>query len=145
MYKDVVSYELAKKLQEKGFVEQCVCYYDMRGELGYNIENPISDRMLYSWNKDKTSWNGGNCDAPTISQALRWLRDAKRLSIEPFYGTVRIGNHIVDDMIKPCWRCCVVPVDFYGFRCDKAAFDVEFESWEDAMTSGIEYALDYLI
>lgn len=37
MNEDFVPFELAKKLKEKGFKEECIAYYHADGELLYNI------------------------------------------------------------------------------------------------------------
>ena len=68
----VVTFEIAKKLKEKGFYYKCVSTYDKDGMLGDNYIQPTSiraigfDELLSSHNVE----NDGCIDAPTISQVL---------------------------------------------------------------------------
>ena len=129
---DFVTFEIAKKLKEKGFsLEKTEIYgkFDSDGlfhpQLYFNyIETMDCDEII----------------APTISQVLKWLRKEKKISIEP-------GIHC---SLK--WVCGI-----YGFNDGIDDFTpysndviddtvcILYESYEQAVLSGIEYSLDNLI
>lgn len=135
MNEDFVTYEIAKKLKEKGFHEECLCFFNTDEELADNINSPIVDRMYYSWNSDKSIWNGGNFDAPTISQVLKWLREEKKL-------------HIVMDITKAYPSCNILCWGFIVFDVlngDIIYFEHNRDSYEQAALAGIEYVLDNII
>lgn len=74
---DFVPYELAVKLEQKGFKQ------------GYNIfgYRPIfSDettiRFISNIGAYENKYFGDNIDAPTISQVLKWLREEKKIHFE---------------------------------------------------------------
>lgn len=134
-----VSFDLAKELKEKGFNLGCIKYYNSNNKLEWSN---------CPWLElDYNNSIGNNISAPTISQALKWLRKEKKLSVEMFYGTVVTGNKFIDDVIKPRCSCCVVPTseNFYGIRTDLFKSTTNFVSWEEAALAGIEYTLDKLL
>ena len=84
---DFVTFEIAKKLKEKGFKEECLCHY-ITDTLVYNLESPIANnQMWFCHNKYDNIWHRDNYDAPTISQVFKWLEDKKKIfltvDIEP--------------------------------------------------------------
>ena len=131
---NVVNYEIAKKLKEKGFREECLLHYTDTGNLLSNSID-IYDRP----NHFQKCFNNGNSiglvDAPTISQVLEWLRKEKKISIEP-------GIHWT---LK--WMCGI-----YGLNDDISDFTqrdnngfIPYDSYEQATLAGIEYAINNLI
>jgi hypothetical protein len=62
---DFVTYEIAKKLKEKGFREKCFATY-------LNIQD---------FGKCYNCYKDSNLDAPTIPQVLKWLREEKKIYI----------------------------------------------------------------
>lgn len=134
MNEDFVSFELAKKLKEKGFYYKCLTTYDNDGMLGYNYIQPTDvyaigfDDCLCSHNVE----NDGCIDAPTISQVLKWLREEKKIHIAVGYSG------------ETYWRYVIV------FLGDKY-FDnpniicKHFDSYESAAIASIENVLDNLI
>ena len=138
---DFVSFEIAKKLKEKGFYYKCVSTYDKDGMLGDNYIQPTSiraigfDELLSSHNVE----DDGCIDAPTISQVLKWVREEKKIYIviQPF-PTMVTKNKI-------CWSW-----DF-KWNSDGAYIehtfpdDVTYTTYEQAALAGIEYVLDNLI
>lgn len=126
---DLVNFELAQKLKEKGFKEKCLCHY-VGEDLYYNIESPIANNQLwFSHNKFDNIWHRDNYDAPTISQVLKWLRDEKGIHV-----CIALGEF-------SDWMYDVSRID--GNMFCKAEDD--FESYEQAVLAGIEYVLDNLI
>ena len=123
---DLVTFEIAKKLKEKGFdftIEQI--YVEKIDESGK--ENSIT---IYP--------------KPSISQVLKWLREEKN-----FHLMVYILNDSSEDtdgrIIQEWffWSFCVQNCNSgnYAYEGD----DVEYESYEQAALAGIEYVLYYLI
>jgi hypothetical protein len=124
---DFVTFEIAKKLKEKGFKEECLCHY-IGNDLVYNIESPIANNQLwFSHNKFDNIWHRDNIDAPTISQVLKWLREEKKLH-------VRASVYFIG------WCVDVTNMDgkrIYSTEC-------EYYNYEQAVLVGIEYVLDNL-
>ena len=129
---DFVSFEIAKKLKEKGFMQKVVYYYNEKGKVNvyksYTIGNIEHSWLDFRTNKnmcESSPW----CDAPTISQVLKWLREEKHI-------------HICTDFDKDMnWY---YQIAIYG-STDITAEGCGFKSYEDAMIAGIEYVLDDLI
>ena len=90
---DFVTYDVAVKLKEKGFKEECLAYYTTEYTLYNNMITLTDDKylcvsdidyeeFLVSHNSIKYT-NGNYVDAPTISQVLKWLRE-KEISINKY-------------------------------------------------------------
>ena len=125
---DFVTYELAVKLKEKGFKEECLCHY-IGEDLVYNIESPIAKNQLwFSHNKFDNIWLRDNIDAPTISQVLKWLR-SQEISVEP------LSTPYND------WKCYIKNK---GEIVTMISGD-KYKTYENAALAGIDYVLDNLI
>ena len=136
---EFVTFEIAKKLREKGFKDKCLATYNNCGEFEYNelesfeIESIVStDSLLYSQNNVGSNfWT----DAPTISQVLKWLREEKKI-------------HIVIDITNYGFISSTI-----SFKWDKSYCENEIEhydhegysTYEEATIAGIEYVIDNLI
>ena len=124
---DFVTYKLAKKLREKGFREKCLCYYN-DDNIEYNYDSLIFNHEMYiSHNSYDNIWHRDYIDAPTISQALDWLRK-KKLHI-------RVSVYFIG------WCVDVTNMDgkrMYSTECT-------YDTYEDAALTGIEYVLDNLL
>lgn len=138
MNEDFVTYEIAKKLKEKGFKELCLAYYTNDDILYYNYSHKAgasyTDCYLSHNLMPKDSVSGKFVDAPTIFQVLKWLREKKQLHIElwtvgkkpiKWCHTITTLNHVGE---KQGWSS--------GKRGD---------SYEAAAIAGIDYAVDNLI
>ena len=130
---DFVTFEIAKKLKEKGFKEPCLCHY-VGEDIVYNLESPIANNQLwFSHNSYDNIWHRDNIDAPTISQVLKWLRKEKDIYISIF---------IDDDSDTPVtygiWKDteCV---------CHHQGEYFALGEWEECELIAIEYSLDNLI
>lgn len=133
MTEDLVEFELAKKLNEKGLKINCIGYYDYAGEFHYNYESDIANKEIcFCHNKYDNIWHKDLVDAPTISQALKWLREEKNLCVEVLIS-VRGGWYNIIYEIAPR----------RGF--DLKHMLIEAKSYEEAAIAGIEYCLDNLI
>lgn len=137
MTMEFVTFEIAKKLKEKGFKDECFAYYlPNNSELCYNITHyrgVIVTDCLNSFNSYIDGCvTSDYIDAPTISQVLKWLREKKKIHIGFGYSP------------RKKWRYVVMYMDdrFYN----KPTLTVDgFLKIEQAAIEGIEYVLDNLI
>ena len=125
MSEDFVSFEIAKKLKEKGF--------ELRTRYGYIP--PIKLIHEAFTDKDWTKING--YAAPTISQVLKWLREEKLILI----GLSPMQEYGGDEVVE--WCATVYKADKQGGLSWQEEF--YYQSYEQAALAGIEYVLDNLI
>lgn len=127
---DFVTFELAKKLKEKGFKEECLAYYTTDIDFFYNTtldSEVVTGFKSFNSNPNSICWK--RIDAPTIHQVLKWLRKEKKMHIiipasfdEDYWWVVRDFNREISEFS-----------------------DNEFNSYEKAVIAGIEYVIDNLI
>jgi len=72
---DYVSFETAKLLKKKGFDELCDKKYN-----GYKSIVPAG-KMIELWQNSEFD-DDGECSAPTLQMAMKWLREVYGLYIE---------------------------------------------------------------
>ena len=140
---DFVSFEIAKKLKEKGFREKCIATYDIEdGEFDFNnYILTVAYRMNLSV-KDclrlfNNTTNTGLIDAPTISQVLKWLREEKLILIALSPTQEYDCNGFIG------WCSTVYKADKQGGMSWQE--ELYYQSYEEAALAGIEYVLDNLI
>lgn len=146
MNEDFVSFDLAKKLKEKGFKQKCLAYYDVEDNVGLLYNTQYTDEALpcqytdllqchNTGEAETQSDDSENCvDAPTISQALKWLREEKKLHIELW----TVGK-------KPIkWSHTITTLNHVGEKQGWSSGE-RGESYEAAAIAGIEYVIDNLI
>ena len=115
---DIVSFEAAKKLKEKGFnaeFKYSLGYYDTLG----NFMSTADHWFLDSW-----------IIAPTISQVLKWLREEKKI-------------HIQVVVWEKGWYC-----EVWEFGDDSPIFksqSEDFKTYEQAALAGVQWVIDDLI
>ena len=145
---EVVSFEIAKKLKEKGFREKCLTYYDVEDNVGLLYNTQYSGEMLpcqytdllmsHNVGEGRQPDNSDNCiDAPTISQVLKWLREEKLILI----GLSPMQEYDLEETIE--WCAVVYKTDKQGGLSFKE--EVYYESYEQAAIAGISWTLDNLI
>jgi hypothetical protein len=130
MKEDYVSFEIAKLLKEKGFDEDTICVYIGRYLLikGEGTISNATDMPIIP--------------APTLQMAMKWLREVHNLFIE---------IHFYQDTYEDV--CCEVgwKEPTYNYRVigignnDADYVDADFNSYESACESAIEYCLENLI
>ena len=132
---DFVTYDLAVKLKEKGFRNECIATYDI-DDKEFDFNNYIL-RVAYQMNMTAKDclrvFNDSNCgliDAPTIPQVLKWLREEKKMHIQILF--VCPPNR---------WEYITVKMTNNEHR----GMCANFTSYEEAALAGIEYVLDNLI
>ena len=158
MKEDFVTYEIAKKLKEKGFDKFCENGYFLKSGIEYSVPN--DDRVLVSsigerifnteccWFEEEIEYGRDIIYAPTIYQVLKWLREEKNIFI-----AINIGYCYESDEIPFPTNPKMEPIlkgYYYGIweldnLNDKNARSEYFESHEIAALAGIEYVLDNLI
>lgn len=129
MNEDFAPFELAVKLNEKGFNEPCYGYYHCNGG---------NDSFELCGNGDRDFLNSKNqyrVAAPTISQVLKWLREEKGLHIEIY-------------MYHNCYLWEIYNTKIYDAdftqKSEKYS-EIEYETYEQAALAGVNYCLDNLI
>ena len=133
---DFVTFELAKKLKEKGFslnnedVEFIGCRFIFSDE--------CTIKRLSTIGAYEKGYLGENIDCPTIQQALKWLREEKKLHIE-FVDNACGYLYIVSDIPSEGGtdRYCS---DYSGPN-DGGTWD----KYEDCALNAIQYVLDNMI
>ena len=128
--KDIVPFELAKKLKEKGYPQRTFGDYDMIGSTYFEDGRYYKDGCICNKNDAYT--------APQIHQVLKWLREEKKIYIvtDPFPSYSNVNNVTWVYKLK------------YNNDGDSINFKeslFSFGSYEEATTAGIEYALNNLI
>lgn len=148
---EFVSFDIAKKLKEKGFDIPCIYAYCEKG--GWNKytqkREPITYILRTDGNPFGTYYSGKNwnekyeinknkiqCSAPTISQVLKWFREEKEIDIvlspvfvynDDFNGIREYGVHVFAPSLNKPVHC--------GY----------FNLWKKAAVVGVEYVLGNLI
>ncbi|MBO5080354.1 MAG: hypothetical protein J6B82_05680 [Bacteroidaceae bacterium] len=137
MNEDFVTYEIAKKLKDKGFNETCLAYYTNDNTLYYNFSHKAGacciDCLLSHNLMPKDSVSGKFVDAPTTAQALKWLIKEKGIFVE----------------ISPAYIDITYYVSVYknknGRYFKHYISELKYKSYEQAAIAGIEYVLDNII
>ena len=131
MNEDFVPFELAKKLNEKGFNEPCYGYYHCNG-------GNESFELCGSGDRDfQNSKNQYRVAAPTISQVLKWLREEKIyivIAVNPTLST--------KDKIAYYYQ---VYSNSNGVTSDYYESEECYAQWEDCAIGSIKSVLKYLI
>lgn len=123
---EFVTFELAKKLKEKGFpqhITEEAYIVDNYGEEEVEIGELLPIPLVPDYMDDVA--------APTIPQVLKWLREEKKVYID-----IRFNRYYQT-------------FKYYAFKMTRESDDMYFNShyttYEQAAIAGIENALDNLI
>lgn len=139
MEDEIVSFETAMLLKEKGFNEPCSYYYEdnelyklayYHGDgAGFVCNNsPINDRLLCEEMQ---------CTAPTQSLAQKWLREIHNI-------TFNANPHSNDGKIVYVVTIKVISSNKYidfNVMMDTSNKAIMFDTYEDAIEAGLEYCL----
>ena len=130
---DFVSYDIAVKLKEKGFKEECIAYYTTDMNFFYNTTlNSYVVTGFKSFNSNPNSICWKRIDVPTISQVLKWLRENKKLHVS-----------IMTFMFRAGW--CYEVVRLGENPKLVAAHRNSYNTYEKAAIAGVNYCLENLI
>lgn len=141
MFDEFVTFDIAKKLKDKGFRLPCIANYS-NGVLLYNtnqFRGSSVEECLKSFNALNDEENiyvgfKGVIDAPTISQSLKWLREDKGLYVDislckkGYYAIVYETNFPENKDYANSWNV-----------------DVLSDTYEQNALACIEYVLNNLI
>lgn len=127
---DFVTFEIAKKLKEKGFTlpkSEIIGKFDSDGLFHSQLYINFTETMEFD-----------EIIAPTISQVLEWLRKDKKILITIIpqeknlgYDTLCFGIYrITEDLYQPIYN---------------GTINTLVDSYEQVALAGIEYVLDNLI
>ena len=139
---ETVSFEIAKKLKEKGFREKCFARYSSyAGTLKYNEIDvdkrpPAYKLTIKEFGGCYNLYMYNDIDAPTISQVLKWLREEKKI-------------HLIVEIADSGWYYTVYPnIRWEDGKLKSDKYIMSFKnksSFELAALAGIEYVIDNLI
>lgn len=134
MNEDFVSFEIAKKLKEKGFT--CKLPFAMYNEIRQFclLTTSAHYHVCASGYKYREYYDYGDFDeydyiAPTIDQVLEWLRKEKKI-------------YVLIEVEYEDWFEYKIVQTIKGIRGSNTRV---YETFEEAVLAGIEYALDNLI
>lgn len=135
---DFVTFDIAKKLKEKGFNQECLAYYHTDGELINNTDQYRGGdykSLLRSYNSSPKNPIGcEQIDAPTITQVLKWLRAEYSIHIST-------KPYSCEDGLMWMYEIRKFNKNIVFVMANKTGFVEE----EQASIAGIEYVLDNLI
>ena len=123
MNEDFVTYNQAEKLADLGFDYKCTaCYNEEEFEMTSEYSNYNLNQYRYNI-----------ISAPTLSHAQKWLREVKRISVEPI--SCGYADNVSDKMVWSSFICN-----------DKLRFDqtADFNSYEQALSKGLDIAIEIL-
>ena len=141
---EFVTFEIAKKLKEKGLKEECLAYYTNDDTLYYNYSHKAGacyKECYLSHNfMSKDSVSCKFVDAPTISQVLKWLRKEHHLHFE-VVGAAYGYNLIISDTPDKGGTD-----RYYSHANDDGPnYAGAWDEYEDCVLYGIEYVLDNIL
>lgn len=130
---EIVPFEIAKKLKEKGFREKCFAFYYKQGGFQWNCMRADTGLVNVSWAcfNYNDIVNGDKINAPPISQVLKWLREEKKIFIQIEIN----GNGYISSIYGRKY------FDSYLMYSLKN----NFKTYELAALAGVEYVVDNLI
>lgn len=139
MFDEFVTFDIAKKLKDKGFKEPCFAYYTPSGSsLIFNktpFRSGIVEDCLDSVNSLPIGCIGFDfIDSPTITQVLKFLREKK-------------GLYVDISLCKKGYYSIVYETNFPDNKDYANSWYVDglSETYEQAAIAGIEYVLNNLI
>ena len=138
---EICGFELAKKLNEKGFRENCLFYYTSIGGLFSNsIDTYDRPNQELDYSDFLKCYNNGNSlsliDAPTISQVLKWLRETHNIHINIYFFKSNGNTELY-------WAYSVENIKD-DFEYDWL-YSTRHDTYEEAALAGIDYVLDNIL
>lgn len=141
---DFVSFELAKKLREKGFYlkepfamyNELGVFHKLYSSAEFTSSYDVCFRDYYCYD----DFDERDFVAPTISQVLKWLREVKGIDVLPQRGHINLDNN------GKVTRYYNVNIYFERrFACTLDNDEQDYSTYEQATIAGIEYVIDNLI
>ena len=139
MEDEIVSFETAMLLKEKGFNEPCsyfyednelckLCYYQGDGTGFVRNNSPINEKI---------SCEEMQCTAPTQSLAQKWLREIHHIT---FNANPHSDNHEIIYVVTIKVISSNKYIDF-NVMMDTSNKAIMFDTYEDAIESGLKHCL----
>lgn len=122
---DFVTFEIAKKLKEKGLNVPSYFYYRTDDKFLHNAV--VGKPLVYCGKIDDEV-----VIAPTISQVFKWLREEKKLYVDVTYSPKIEGSQ---DFFY-------ATIQYIGDYKKTIYTNDSYDNWEEAALDGIEYAID---
>lgn len=145
-HEDYVSYPLARKLKEAGFDWECRAVWHFDGE-EYNFILDYGATFMHPkdiphWNTSKV-WGSHIYSAPTLAQAVKWLREVKDYIIVVYPSTdFSDFNDVMEPFLDGKWFFELwVKANRISL---KETASVDYPTYESALSSGISAALEIL-
>ena len=140
---DFILYKSALKLKELGFAEKCNHTYDTNGQLLEWTEDDYNQSPYHDFNNEIEGVPVGHISAPTVMQAVNWLREKKNIRIWPYCPIEYVPN--LDWDMEVCipnnWR-----YELYVDNKDKAPVpEIDYETPEAAMNGAINHVCEKLL
>ncbi len=154
------TFELSKLAKEKGFDEDCFCYF----ELGGDEQAYLEEVVYYEDNRKNSNFNTVDfiCTAPLYDQLTNWLRDVKDIDITimPVFrekcgydSFKRDGYTFTVLIIKPCqyltwadFNQCAEDRDYENKEYDKndRCLVPSFKTHKEALNEAIKQGLNLI-
>lgn len=156
MTEDFVSFSLAKKLNEKGFNLHCMPFYALENFIAEYVDS-CGDCYEVDFEKDILYLNyplrykkfeEKMLPAPTISQALKWLRKEHKVYIEPCIlvdADTDADGKVINEYIYWSFSVTNIETGDMIYVEYEHVDDKRFDSYEQAAIEGIKYVIDNLI
>jgi hypothetical protein len=126
-----VTYELALKLKEKGFDEECLTNWDINGIP--HLSKYLSTSVKNSYYSKDNGFNPNVCSAPLYQQVVDWLESEKNILIDITHNYYFEGRSINTWHISITNRYGAVKMSPNDFP--------DFDTRQEALTKTIEQAL----
>ena len=123
---DYVSFEVAKRLKEKGFKGQGEHFYE---------DNKITNYINY-WFRITPEQRYEAIEAPTLQMAMKWLREKHNLVIQ-----IELIDFLEHGEV---WFYCITERKTIKLLTDRDE-DFTEHSYEEAVEAAIKYCLENLI
>ena len=137
---DFVTFDIAKKLKERGFKLACIGHYE-GDRFEYNTYDGYGINISYiarSYNDDDRFVE--YIDVPVICQVLKWLREEHHIHFE-IVGAAYGYNLIISDTPDKGGT----DIYYSHAKYDGPNAGGTWDSFEDCVMYGIKYVLDNLI
>ena len=142
---EFVTFDIAKILNEKGFREKCLAYYDVLDNVGVLYNTQYTDDfspcqytdLLFSHNsgEGKQTDDSEYCvDAPTISQVVDWL-----LTEKDIYVNVDCSCYDTFMFFYTIYKKGEIAFEVVGFN------EEWYDTPQEATLAGIKHVLNKLI
>lgn len=155
MKEQLITFETAKLVKEKGFDVPTKMYYE--NSLTEQVHDEDGKSGPFGWEKDELNLQSGYfinnwkdsdlsnkswymCSAPTQSLLQKWLREVHKIHIEPQYSWLLDKDKKTRDDVV--WWYYIYPNYPHGIRSKTFSSEIgEPSTYEEALEIGLQEAL----